>query len=192
MDIDLAIEKLNKDHKIKKFIKCYERPYFEPKNNYFESLMHSIVFQQLSGKVANIIYQRLIDLLPGRTVNPKKVLILDNDRMRKVGLSPQKINYIKNLAHYFDNNIFDTSKVEKMSDEEISLELIKIKGIGQWTVDMFLMFALNRPDVMPYSDLGIQKGMKIIFNLSDLPTKYDMQCFSQKWRPYRTIACWYL
>ena len=192
MDIDLALEKLNKDDKMRKFIKYYERPYFKPKNDYFQSLMHSIVFQQLSGKVANIIYQRLIDLLPGSRITPKKILILSNDSMRRAGLSLQKINYIKNLANYFDNNIFNSSKVEKMSNEEISLELIKIKGIGQWTVDMFLMFSLNRSDVMPYSDLGIQKGMKIVFDLKDLPKKNEMKFFSEKWKPYRTIACWYL
>ena len=192
MDIDLALEKLNKDDKMRKFIKYYERPYFKPKNDYFQSLMHSIVFQQLSGKVANIIYQRLIDLLPGSRITPKKILILSNDSMRKAGLSLQKINYIKNLANCFDNNIFNSSKVEEMSNEQISLELIKIKGIGQWTVDMFLMFSLNRSDVMPYSDLGIQKGMKIVFDLKELPTKNEMKIFSEKWKPYRTIACWYL
>ena len=192
MDIDLALEKLNKDYKMQKFIKCYERPYFKPKNDYFQSLVHSIVFQQLSGKVANIIYQRLIDLLPNSKITPKKVLMLSNDSMRRAGLSSQKINYIKNLADYFDSNIFNSSKVKKMNNEAISVELIKIKGIGQWTVDMFLMFSLNRPDVMPYSDLGIQRGIKIIFDLNELPTKHEMEALSERWRPYRTIACWYL
>ena len=81
---------------------------------------------------------------------------------------------------------------EGTSDEEISRELIQIKGIGQWTVDMFLMFTLNRPDVMPYSDLGIRKGMKILFNLSKLPTKNEMETLSIKWKPYRTVASWYI
>ena len=79
-----------------------------------------------------------------------------------------------------------------MSNEEISKELIQIKGIGQWTVDMFLMFTLNRPDVITYSDLGIKKGKKILFNLNKLPTKNEMKDFSIKWIPYRTLACWYL
>ena len=79
-----------------------------------------------------------------------------------------------------------------MSDKEISSELIQIKGIGQWTIDMFLMFALNRPDVMPFLDLGIKKGMKSFFDLSELPTKNEMKIFSNKWKPYRTVACWYM
>tara|TARA_Y100001970_G_C14121957_1_gene796802 strand:- start:773 stop:1381 length:609 start_codon:yes stop_codon:yes gene_type:complete len=192
MDIKLALEKLNQDSKMKKLVKDYGLPDFEPQDDYFKSLMRSIVFQQLSGKVAKIIYQRLTSLLPSNKIIPSEVLTLTNEEMRQVGLSSQKINYIKNLANYFDTNLFNSNKVEKMSNEEISKELIQIKGIGQWTVDMFLMFTLNRPDVMPYSDLGIQKGMKTLFNLDKLPTKEKMEALSIKWRPYRTIACWYL
>jgi len=192
MDIKSALEILNKDSKMQKLIKNYGLPDFEPKNNYFQSLMRSIVFQQLSGKVANIIYQRLINLLPNNKIIPREVLILTNENMRQIGLSLQKINYIKNLADYFDNNLFNNNKVKKMSNKAISMELIQIKGIGQWTVDMFLMFTLNRPDVIPYSDLGIQKGMKTLFNLDKLPTKNEMKTFSTQWKPYRTVACWYI
>ena len=192
MDIKLALEKLNQDSKMEKLVKDYGIPDFEPQDDYFKSLMRSIVFQQLSGKVAKIIYQRLTSLLPSNKIIPCEVLTLTNEEMRQVGLSSQKINYIKNLANYFDTNLFNSNKVEKMSNEEISKELIQIKGIGQWTVDMFLMFTLNRPDVMPYSDLGIQKGMKTLFDLDKLPTKEKMEALSIKWKPYRTIACWYL
>ena len=192
MNIKLAIEVLNKDSKMKKLIKDYGSAHFESKNDYFKSLMHSIVFQQLSGKVANVIYERLINLLPDNKVIPTEVLLLSNQKMRQAGLSLQKIKYIKNLANYFDNNLFDYNKVKNMSNEEISVDLTQIKGIGQWTVDMFLMFTLNRPDVMPYSDLGIRKGMKILFNLSKLPTKSEMETLSKKWKPYRTVASWYL
>ena len=192
MYIDLAIEKLNKDTKMHKLIKDYGVPHFELKNDYFYSLMHSIVYQQLNGKVANIIFQRLINLLPRNQVLPKQVLMLSKEEMRQAGLSLQKINYIKNLADYFDNNLFDYNKIKKMSNEEISAELIQIKGIGQWTVDMFLIFTLNRIDVMPYTDLGIQKGIKTLYNLNNLPTKKELESFSMKWKPYRTVACWYL
>ena len=192
MNTKLALEILNKDIKMRNLIKVYGLPCFEPKNDYFKSLMHSIVFQQLNGKVANIIYQRLISLLPNNKIIPREVLMLNNENMRQAGLSLQKINYIKNLADYFNNNLFTRDIVEKMSNEEISKELIQIKGIGQWTVDMFLMFTLNRPDVMPYSDLGIKKGIKILFKINKLPTKDEMKALSIKWRPYRTIACWYL
>ena len=192
MDIKVALKILNKDSKMRELIKEYGFPEFEQKNDYFQSLMRSIVFQQLSGKVANIIYQRLINLFPNNKITPKAVLKLSREDMRQVGLSLQKINYIKNLADYFNTNMFDSNKVEKMSNEEISEQLIQIKGVGQWTVDMFLMFTLNRLDVMPYSDLGIQKGMKILFNLNELPTKDEMKILSNQWSPYRTIACWYI
>jgi len=192
MNIKSALKILNKDSKMQRLIKAYNPPDFEQKNDYFQSLMRSIVFQQLSGKVANIIHQRLINLVPDNEIIPRKILMVTNDNMRQAGLSLQKINYIKNLANYFDANSFDSSKVEKMSNEEISKELIQIKGIGQWTIDMFLMFTLNRPDIMPYSDLGIQKGIKILFNLNNLPTKDEMRILSIKWKPYRTVACWYL
>ena len=192
MDITLALEVLSKDSKMEKLIGNYGHPSFESKSNYFQSLMRYIVFQQLTGKVADIIYKRLIDLLPNNKIIPKEVLMLNYENMKKIGLSSQKISYIKNLANYFDNNIFNSNKVKKMSNEDISFELIKIKGVGQWTIDMFLMFTLNRADVMPYGDLGIQKGFKKIFNLDHLPSKKEMEEGSRIWSPYRTLACWYL
>ena len=192
MDIALALEVLSKDSKMEKLIGNYGHPSFESKSNYFQSLMRYIVFQQLTGKVADIIYKRLIDLLPNNKIIPKEVLMLNYENMKKIGLSSQKISYIKNLANYFDNNTFNSNKVKKMSNEDISFELIKIKGVGQWTIDMFLMFTLNRTDVFPCSDLGIKKGIKILFKLNKLPTKDEMISFSIPWKPYRTVACWYL
>lgn len=192
MDIKSALEILKKDSKMKRLIKKYNSPIFELKYNYFQSLIRSIVFQQLSGKVAKIIFQRLTSLLPENKFSPKEVLALKDEDMRQVGLSLQKVNYIKNLANYFNENLFDSNKVEKMTNEEISNELIQIKGVGQWTIDMFLMFTLNRSDIMPYSDLGIKKGIKILFNLEELPTKAEIRVLSIKWKPYRTVACWYL
>ena len=183
---------LNKDSKMRRLIKDYGAPDFKPENNYFQSLMRSIVFQQLSGKVADIIYQRLVILVPKNRINPKSILMVSDNDMRGVGLSLRKVSYIKNLAVYFNTNVFSSKEVQKMSNEAISSELIQIKGIGQWTVDMFLMFTLNRPDIMPYSDLGIQKAMRIVFNLNRLPTKSEMESLSARWKPYRTIACWYL
>tara|TARA_Y100001960_G_C14432499_1_gene708532 strand:+ start:106 stop:714 length:609 start_codon:yes stop_codon:yes gene_type:complete len=192
MNINSALKILKKDSKMQNLIKEYGSPDFKSKDDYFHSLMRSIVFQQLSGRVANIIYQRLINLVPNNKIIPKDILLLNNEDMKKIGLSSQKIKYIKNLADYFDSNLFNSNKVKKMSNEEISRELIQIKGIGQWTIDMFLMFTLNRPDVMPYLDLGIQKGIKILFNLDHLPTKDEMKNISIKWKPYRTVACWYI
>ena len=193
MDIEAGIDLLKKDKNMQVLINKFGRPDLNPRQDYFQSLLRSIVFQQLSGKAAQTIYERFVNLIP-KTTNlcPNEVLKLDKEEMRKAGLSFRKIDYIRNLADYFENNSFHKKDVEKMSDQEISKELIQIKGIGQWTVDMFLMFTLNRADILPCKDLGIQKGIMKILNMKNLPSKKEMENCSRKWRPYRTIACWYL
>ena len=193
MDIEAGLDFLKKDKNMKVLIKKFGRPDFNQGQDYFQSLLSSIVSQQLSGKAAQTIYERLVSHIP-KTSNlcPNEVLKLNKDEMRKAGLSFQKINYVRNLADYFENNSLQKKNVEEMTDEEISKELIQIKGIGQWTIDMFLMFTLNRADILPYKDLGIQKGIMKFFKMKNLPSKNEMENCSRKWRPYRTIACWYL
>jgi len=193
MDIEAGIDLLKKDKNMQVLINIFGRPDFNPRQDYFQSLLRSIVFQQLSGKAAQTIYERFVNLIPKTSKHcPNEVLKLDKEEMRKAGLSFRKIDYVRNLADYFENNSFHKKDVEKMSDQEISKELIQIKGIGQWTVDMFLMFTLNRADILPCKDLGIQKGIMKILNMNNLPSKKEMENCSRKWRPYRTIACWYL
>ena len=193
MDIEAGLDLLKRDKKMRVLINEFGRPDYNLRQDYFQSLLRSIVFQQLSGKAAKTIYERFVNFIP-KTSNlcPNEVLKLDKDEMRKAGLSFQKINYVRNLADYFENNSFKKKEVERMTDEEISKELIQIKGIGQWTVDMFLMFTLNRADILPCTDLGVQKGIMKILNIKNLPSKKEMENCSRKWRPYRTIACWYL
>ena len=193
LNIEAGLYSLKKEEIMRVLIKNFGSPVFNPNKDYFQSLLRSIVFQQLSGKAANTIYGRLINLIPKHaTLSPEEVLKMDKDDMRGAGLSFQKISYVKNLSKFFGDNTFHKKDVERMTDEEISIELTQIKGIGQWTVDMFLMFTLNRPDIMPYTDLGIQKGFKQIFNMDNLPSKKEMETHSKKWKPYRTLACWYL
>jgi len=193
MDIEAGIDLLKKDKNMQVLINKFGRPDLNPRQDYFQSLLRSIVFQQLSGKAAQTIYERFVNLIPKTSKHcPNEVLKLDKEEMRKAGLSFRKIDYVRNLADYFENNSFHKKDVEKMSDQEISKELIQIKGIGQWTVDMFLMFTLNRADILPCKDLGIQKGIMKILNMNNLPSKKEMENCSRKWRPYRTIACWYL
>ena len=193
MDIEAGIEFLKRDKNMQVLIEKLGRPNFKIGQDYFQSLFRSIVFQQLSGEAAQTIYKRLVKLIP-ETSNlcPNEVLKIEKNDMSKAGLSSQKINYVRNLADYFENNSFQEKDVERMTDEEISRELTQIKGIGQWTVDMFLMFTLNRADILPYGDLGIQKGIMKILNKKNLPSKKEMENCSKKWMPYRTIACWYL
>ena len=193
MDIEAGIDLLKKDKKMNELINKFGRPDLNPRQDYFQSLLRSIVFQQLSGKAAQTIYERFVNLIPKTSnLNPNEVLKLDKEEIRKAGLSFRKIDYVRNMANYFENNSFYKKDVERMTDEEISKELIQIKGIGQWTVDMFLMFTLHRTDILPCKDLGIQKGIMKILNMKNLPSKKEMENCSKKWRPYRTIACWYL
>ena len=193
MDLDVGVDLLKRDKKLSVLINEFGTPDYNLRQDYFQSLLRSIVFQQLSGKAAQTIYERFVNLIP-KTSNlcPNEVLKLDKDKMRKAGLSFQKIDYVRNLADYFENNSFQKKDVERMTDQEISKELIQIKGIGQWTVDMFLIFTLNRTDILPFKDLGIQKGIMKILNMKNMPSKKEMEICSKKWRPYRTIACWYL
>ena len=193
INVEAGIELLINDQKMRILIKKYEKPSFNLGHDYFQSLLKSIIYQQLSGNSAKAIYERFVTLIPKKyNLSPREVLKIDKIKMRESGLSFNKIDYIINLAGYFLENNFQNKSVSLMTENEISRELTQIKGIGQWTVDMFLIFTLNRADILPYSDLGIKKGFKKIFNKKDLPTKKEMEIYSKKWRPHRTIACWYL
>ena len=193
MDIEAGLELLKRDKIMQVLIKKFGKPNFNLTQDFFQSLLRSIIFQQLNGKAAQAIYERFVNLIP-KTSNlcPNEVLKMDNDKMRKAGLSFRKIDYVKDLADYFKNNSFQKEDVERMTDQEISKELIQIKGIGQWSVDMFLMFTLNRADIFPFTDLGIQKGIMKILKMNTLPSTKEMEACSRRWKPYRTIACWYL
>ena len=143
MDIDAGIDLLKRDKIMEVLIKKFGRPDFNQGQDYFQSLLRSIVFQQLSGKAAQTIYDRFVKLIPNTSnLCPNEVLKLDKEDMKNAGLSFQKIIYLRNLANYFEHNSFKKKDVTRMTDEEISKELIQIKGIGQWTVDMFLMLSL--------------------------------------------------
>ena len=188
-----GIELLNRDEKMSTLISKYGIPDLKPGNDYFLSLLRSIVFQQVSGKAANTIFKRFIKLIPKNSkITPKEVLKLDKNDIRKTGIPLQRTNYIINLAVYFEKNSLQKKDFDVMTDREVKDELLQIKGIGPWTVDMFLIFTLNRMDVLPHTDLGIQKAFKIMFNLDDLPSKNEMETYSKIWKPYRTLACWYL
>ena len=189
--LNQSIEHLSKDRKLNALIDKYDRPNFENNDNYFNALSKSIIYQQLSGKVAKVIYNRFLDLFKNRTPDLEIIISLKDSELRKIGLSKQKTDYIKGLSKYFykEGKSIDFSS---LTNQEISKELIKIKGIGQWTVDMFLMFTIFRTDVLPVADLGIKKGFKKLFNLKELPSEKVMINKSKKWQPYRTIACCYL
>ncbi len=158
----------------------------------FEALLRSIVFQQLSGKAASTIFGRFKDCCGVRTLNPAAVVAVSEQQMRSAGLSGQKARYIRDLAEKTASGEVRFGRHKKMTDEEIIAELTQVKGIGVWTVQMFLMFALQRPDVFPVLDLGVRNGMQKLYQL-DSKTKYaDYETIAGNWRPYRSLASWYM
>jgi len=194
MNHNIALRHLSHaDKRMEKLIDKFGPPNFNLMNNYYESLIRSIVYQQLSGKAASIIYERLLDLFVFDIYpEPKDILAVSIETLRSSGLSYQKVNYIRDLSEKWQEGTMNLTDIDSMTDEEISSELIKVKGIGQWTADMFLMFTLGRPDVFPFGDLGIQKGVMNLTNMNRLPTQKEMERKTKKWQPYRTVAAWYL
>ena len=171
----------------------FGEPDFELQDNYFKSLVRSIIYQQLSGKSAFAIYSRYLQLFNSTEFpSPQQVIAIPDSHYTSIGLSRQKTCYIKEIAQAFSNKEIVPENIPKLEDDEIQKQLIKIKGIGPWTIDMFLMFTLNRPDILPVNDLGIQKGFKLFFRLNELPDEKFMVEKAKKWKPFRTIACWYL
>ncbi len=158
----------------------------------FETLVRSIVFQQLSGKVAAVIFARLVAAAGSGRLTPEVVLRLRTPRLRAAGLSPQKISYIKELARHARSGAVDFSLLPAMPDEDVCSALTAVKGIGIWTAQMFLIFALRRTDVMPTGDLGIRAAIRNLYGLPELPKPSEIEHLSQKWRPYCSVASWYL
>lgn len=160
--------------------------------NVYESLMSSILYQQLSTKAATTIKGRLYDLFPTHSAPPPEgILALTLEELRAVGVSRQKAGYLQDLASKADT-IPTIEELDSMSDEDIIQRLIPIKGIGRWSVEMLLMFTFGRMDVLPVDDMGVQEGMKRILNLEARPKKKEMEALAEPWRPYRSVASWYL
>lgn len=158
----------------------------------FETLVRSIVYQQLSGRVASVIFGRLHAAAGEKELTPAGILKLRTERMRKLGLSGQKTLYIRELAKHTrkGNVVFET--LEALEDAAVIEHLTQVKGIGVWTAQMFLMFALRRHDVLPVADLGIRTAVRKAYQLADLPKAQELESLAAPWKPYSSIACWYL
>jgi DNA-3-methyladenine glycosylase II len=181
------------DSRFSRLISQFGYPAFKGENNYFEALLKNIIYQQLSGKAAKTIYNRFLKLFETTQYpSPDKILNTPVEHLRGAGLSNQKVTYILDLSKKYVEGTLQLDELNQKSDKEISAQLIQVKGIGQWTADMFLMFTLNREDVFPLGDLGVKKGVVIIENLNKLPTEKNMAEISEKWKPYRTIGAWYM
>jgi|SRR5271157_2467514 len=157
----------------------------------FETLVKSIVFQQLSGRVASVIFGRLVAAVDGK-VTPANILKLRPARMRKLGLSGQKTAYIRDLARHTRDGAVVFEELRELPDAEVIERLTQVKGIGVWTVHMFLIFALRRIDVLPTGDLGIRNAIRKAYNLSEMPAPEEVEAMAERWRPYCTVASWYL
>ena len=167
----------------------YKIQYLQPE---FETLVRSIVFQQLSGKVARVIFGRLAAAMPGGRLTPEGILRLRPQQMRKLGLSRQKTDYIRDLARHTRDRklIFET--LSDLPDQQVIEHLTAVKGIGEWTAHMFLIFALRRHDVLPAGDLGIRNAVRAAYGLPEIPKPRDIEEIGRKWRPYCSVASWYL
>ena len=159
---------------------------------HFQALTRSIVFQQLSGKAAGTILSRFNDLYPDRSPTPETVLATSDEQLRSVGLSRQKIGYMRDLASKVASGELPLDRIDEMDDEDLIVHLVQVKGIGRWTAQMFLMFRLGRPDVLPELDLGIQNAIKKAYRKRKRPMPKDVKKIGAKWSPYSSVACWYL
>lgn len=159
---------------------------------HFDALVRSIVYQQLSGKAAATIHGRVLTLVGDGAEAPQRIAATAHGDLRAAGLSNAKASYVQNLAEHVLDGSLPVNSLHEMEDDEIIAALTQVKGIGRWSSQMFLMFRLGRPDVLPELDLGVQKGIQKAYRLRKLPTPKQVLRRGEKWGPYRTVASWYM
>lgn len=159
----------------------------------FEALCMSIASQQLSTKAADTIFRRFCDLFPpDRRPSPERVMTLTDDKIRGVGFSRPKVGFIKDLAAHVLDGRLDLAGLTKHPDDEVMRQLVGVKGIGRWTAEIFLMFRLGRPDILPADDLGLMNAVHRVYRLRKRPDPKRLRQMGETWRPYRSVASWYL
>ena len=186
------ITHLSKDKKLKKIIALQPPYHLEKRKNIYLHLCGSIMSQQLNTKVAEIIYQRFLNLYKNKKPTPQQVVDTSFDTLRSIGLSNAKVNYVQNVCRFFIEEKITDAKLHKMENEDLIKYLSQIKGVGQWTVEMILMFTLGREDVFALDDLGIQQSIAKLYNIETADKKFlktEMARIATKWIPYRTYAC---
>lgn len=186
-----AIKFLKKDPKLAKII-CQVGEYeISLVKNPYRSLIDAIITQQLSGAAADSI-SRKFQKLYQRYPKPIDVINTSDSKLRSAGLSKMKVTYIKDLSEKIQSKELRIGSLKDKSDEEAISHLTQVKGIGRWTAEMFLIFSLGRSDVLPVGDLGLKKGIQRLYSMPDLPEKEKIEEIAEKWRPYRTVATWYI
>jgi DNA-3-methyladenine glycosylase II len=168
-----------------------------PRRDHFATLVRSIYTQQISTKIATVMYGRFCEQFPRKRPTPGRVLTFlngdaDEQTIRRCGLSRQKRAYVIDLSSHFIDGRIPTRRFARMSDEQVIESLTRVNGVGRWTAELFLIFVLNRPDVWPAADLGLQESYRIHFGLKARPTRRQLDALGERFRPYRTIAAWYL
>ena len=183
-----------KDAVLAEIIKASPLPSFTPHKNYYQELVESIISQQLSVKAAATILKRFRGLFGEEFPSPEEIIATDIEELRSVGLSRQKASYIKDLAARVLDGSVQFSHLDSLSNQEVIDELIQIKGVGVWTVHMFMMFCMGRLDVLPTGDLGIKNGVYKLYDLPEKPSVEDIEmvALNNKWHPYESIASWYV
>jgi DNA-3-methyladenine glycosylase II len=162
------------------------------RQDHLSALVGAIVSQQLSSKAAATIFGRLLALFPDRTISGAAIAAIDDATLRQAGLSGQKVGYLRDLCGRLADGRLKLDELDHLPDEEVIVRLTMVKGFGRWTAEMFLMFRLHRPDVLPVGDLGINKAVQRLYGLRKRPDPQRLLRIGEAWRPYRSVACWYL
>ncbi|KAK9066889.1 hypothetical protein SSX86_014213 [Deinandra increscens subsp. villosa] len=193
-EISVAIHHLRSvDPLLANLIDNHPPPTFDSNQPPFLALTKSILYQQLAYKAGTSIYTRFVTLCGGEDgVVPETVLSLTNQQLKQIGVSGRKASYLYDLANKYNNGILSDDLVVKMDDRSLFTMLSMVKGIGSWSVHMFMIFSLHRPDVLPVSDLGVRKGVQLLNMLDELPRPSQMEQLCGKWRPYRSVGAWYM
>jgi 3-methyladenine DNA glycosylase/8-oxoguanine DNA glycosylase len=194
-DFSSSVAHLKKDKRFAALIKKYGPPELESyhgKMNIFQTLLRSIVYQQLSGKAAATILARVTALFPDGKPTPEALLKIRASRLRKAGLSRAKVIYVRDLAKRCLDGTIDQKKFPKMTSQEIVDHLTAVKGIGEWSAHMLLIFTLHRIDILPTGDLAIRKGFQSVYGLEKMPSVKEMEALAKDWRAHASIASWYL
>ncbi|MCE9541824.1 DNA-3-methyladenine glycosylase 2 family protein [Candidatus Kaiserbacteria bacterium] len=195
VDYRASLKSLRKDPKMAALVKRHGKPdlsRYHGAVTVFESLLRSIIYQQLSGRAAGTIHGRVLVLFPSGTPTPQALLKIRAPLLRKAGLSKQKITYVRDLAAKCIDGTIDEKRFPEMTSEEIIEHLVQVKGIGVWTAHMMLIFRLHRLDILPVGDLAIRKGFERVYALKKAPSAKDMEKLSAAWRAHASVASWYL
>jgi len=187
-----ATKFLKKDPKLAKIIKQVGDYNVKITKNRYQSLVEAIIAQQLSGSAAESILKKFKKLFKSKFPKPVEVIKTPDSKIRSVGLSKMKIMYIKDLSKKIQSKQLNMRKISTKSDEYVVEHLTDVKGIGRWTAEMFLIFSLGRLDVLPVGDLGLKKGIQLMYSLKELPNEKEIERIAESWKPYRTVATWYL